>query len=412
MQSIDDDDDLERIVARDLPDPYCLGAWRHKLAGLTALATVVAGVALAGYGGASPVSAAGMVAAIPAQPAARPVAFARAVDPVASGGRPRSAFNAAAEAIRPSVMGIRAVGGATAGHPGFERIGSGIVVQPGGLVLTCNHVIAGASRVSASRFRHPNERIPLEVVATEGDLALLRMVGGPPVPPATFGDPSRLGVGDWVLAVGHPFGLGLSVSAGIVGRRNAEITLPGGQRQQGLLQTDAPINEGSSGGPLVNTNGEVVGVNMAILAPDGVFTGAGFAIDANRARSFVERNRRGPNPAPVALVQPAPPIRRAALGLGLTDLNPSLAASARFPATGGALVTSVVLNSPADRAQFARGDVITAIGERPITSVAAVGQALSGLGSTGMLPIQIWRHGRAQTLVIQMAPSFAEPGRG
>lgn len=406
-----DDVDVEKILAQNLPDPYCMGRWREMLGGLGVVATAVAAVAIWGSTSTSPVSAEGIASAPPAVAAeVTPVAFTQPTafaGPVAGN---RTTFNSAAQAVRPSVMGIRALGVASGGRPGFERIGSGIVVHTSGFVLTCNHVIAGASRVSASRFRHPTERIPLQLVATEGDLALLRMVGAPPVPAARFGDPNRLGVGDWVLAIGHPFGLGLSVSAGIVGRRNASLNLPGGRSQQGLLQTDAPINEGSSGGPLVNTRGEVVGVNMAILAPGGVFSGAGFAIDANRARSFVERHLgRTPGAAPVAL-SPPPVARPVALGVGLTDLNPALAAQAQYPAVGGAVVTSIVLNSPADRAQLARGDIITAIGGRPIGSVAAVGPALGGFVGATTLPIQIWRHGRSQTLVIEMIPAGSRRG--
>jgi serine protease Do len=99
-------------------------------------------------------------------------------------------------------------------------------------------------------------------------------------------------VGDWVLAVGHPFGLGLTVTAGIVGRRHGTLGIPGGQQYTGLLQTDAPINEGSSGGPLANLDGQVVGLNTAIYAPTGVFSGVGFAIPSNVIRDFLSRHLR------------------------------------------------------------------------------------------------------------------------
>jgi S1-C subfamily serine protease len=205
-------------------------------------------------------------------------------------GGDRTAFNMAASQIRPTVMGIHAtLSTPSNAEPGVERIGSGVIVDAGGYLVTCQHVIAGATAIHISRFGRSSERIPARLVAVEDDLALVYAPAASGSVPAVLGDSEQVQVGDWVLAVGHPFGLGLTVTAGIVGRRHGALTIPGGRQYTGLLQTDAPINEGSSGGPLVNMAGQVIGINTAIYAPTGVFSGAGFAIPANRVRIFLDR---------------------------------------------------------------------------------------------------------------------------
>lgn len=307
------DEHDEKLLPKNLPDPYCHKPWREMVGGLVVVAMLVAGVTIythhhSAVGGAMAVAGGTpghTLRAGPRPSGITPVAFTTRAGSLVPAPRspdlgPRTAFNSAAHIIRPSVVGIRTLSAAAGGRPGLERIGSGIVVSDAGYILTCAHVIEGASRISVSRFRHATERLPAELVATEGDLALLRVASGTPLPAARFADPRRLSVGDWVLALGHPFGMGLTVSAGIVGRRDAELTLPNGTRQGGLVQTDASINQGSSGGPLVNLDGEVVGLNMAIFSTDGVFSGAAFAIDGGRAFDFVQRHL-GAAPQPMGI---------------------------------------------------------------------------------------------------------------
>jgi S1-C subfamily serine protease len=205
----------------------------------------------------------------------------------------RTSFNVAAATIRPSVVGIRAtLNPSPGGRPALQRIGSGVAVDSGRYVVTCRHVIVGSSSISVTPFGTTNVQLAARTVAAEEDLALLELIEGSPLPAARFADSSRVMVGDWVLAVGHPFGLGLTVTAGIVGRRHSTLGIPGGQQYTGLLQTDAPINEGSSGGPLANLDGQVVGLNTAIYAPTGVFSGVGFAIPSNVIKDFLARHLR------------------------------------------------------------------------------------------------------------------------
>jgi serine protease Do len=249
-------------------------------------------------------------------------------------GKPRTAFNEAAQAVRPAVVGVRAGVIATqAALPSVERVGSGVVVDPSGYIVTCNHVLAGAADIVVNRFEQPYVQIPARMVAVEEDLALLKVRTDAPLRAATLADSDRVEVGDWVLAVGHPFGLGLTVTSGIVGRRHGVLSIPGGPQYTELLQTDAPINEGSSGGPLVNLAGEVIGLNTAIYAPTGVFSGAGFAVPSNRIRQFLARHlpsAPGASPAPGSL-----------WGIGVGDLSP--AQQAQLP-NGGVVVLAVESN--------------------------------------------------------------------
>lgn len=316
-----DEIDFEAEFARELDPPYCQGNWRQVVGGLGVTAAVVLGIAGKEYfqrGGASPsVRQVAMMQMQPAVPMSMAAAPGNPVRPVMAVGNPtnamgpapvpssdvrlvarndRTSFNAVAWNTRPSVVGIRALvdgGGTAAAATVFQRVGSGVVVDGTGHVVTCRHVIEGAKQITVSRFRHPSERLVAQVVAYENDLALLRVSGAKTFSPAVIGDSSRVMVGDWILALGHPFGLGLTVTAGIVGRRNTSLAVPGGRRYDELLQTDAPINEGSSGGPLVSMKGEVIGLNAAIYAPGGDFAGAGFAIPSNRIADFLTRNLPG-----------------------------------------------------------------------------------------------------------------------
>jgi serine protease Do len=206
---------------------------------------------------------------------------------------------------------------------------------------------------------------------------------------ATLGDSSQVGVGDWVLAVGHPFALGTTVTAGIVSRRDVTLALPGGRAQTGLFQTDAAINEGSSGGPLVNVAGDVIGINAAIYAPTGAFSGAGFAIPSNQVRAFLSSTLGASAPAGGAGVS--------RWGLGLVALTPDLASQLSFAGSAGVVVTSVAASSAADRAQLAKGDVITKIAGQPVNDVPSAMAIRDRLAPTEPVAIEFFRLGALGT---------------
>jgi serine protease Do len=271
----------------------------------------------------------------------------------------------------------------------LERSGSAVVVDPAGYAVTCTHVVMGASTISVRRFQEPERWSAARAVASDGDLTLLQITDGSPVPPATLADSSTVSVGDWVLAVGHPFQLGTTVTAGIVSRRDVTLALPGGRAQTGLFQTDAAINEGSSGGPLVNTAGEVVGINSAIYAPTGAFSGAGFAIPANQVRTFV-----------ASVLGPRVAATQSGWGIGLAELTPALAAELSY-AGAGVVVSNVAPDSAAARARLVKGDIITKIAGQPVDGVPSAMTIRGQLAANEAVTIEIFRGGVAQTVVLR-----------
>jgi S1-C subfamily serine protease len=232
------------------------------------------------------------------------------------------AFKRAAELVRPSVVNINAIrpiaptnatqrGAAFVdpldavplkmiGQRPFESVGSGVIVDSTGYVVTNHHVVTGATEVVAELFGGGGNCRALFVAEDRAnDLVLLRLTRGGPFTPVVFADSDKVRVGDWVLAVGNPFGLEHTVTHGIIsGMRNALVIA--GLNYRDLFQTDAPINAGSSGGALVDLEGRMIGLNTAIFAPTGVFNGTGFAIPSNRVRAFIERYLRPAGAAPSA----------------------------------------------------------------------------------------------------------------
>ena len=172
-------------------------------------------------------------------------------------------------------------------------IGSGIIVDPAGYILTCYHIVSQASNITVTPFGYEAKQYPARVIAKdEGlNLAVLRINTGYELPAATLGDFSRMEVADVVLAIGSPFGLEQSVTHGIISDTSRDIMIDG-KTYSGMMQTDVAINRGSSGGPLLTVNGEVVGINMAIYAPTGVYSGVSFAMPVNRAKGLLARTIR------------------------------------------------------------------------------------------------------------------------
>jgi S1-C subfamily serine protease len=335
-----------------------------------------------------------------------------------------NAFNVAATRISPSVVSISAirtqpppvhgdpngtrffdpfdgVPDRMIGQRAVEAVGTGIVVDPFGYVVTNRHVIDGAGVVFVSLSSTPDAHVSAQVLAADAndDLALLRIASPTALQPATLGDSSQVQVGDWVLAVGYPFGLQLTVTSGIVGSTGVPLTISG-RPYRGLLQTDAPINKGSSGGPLVNLQGEVIGINTAIYAPTGVFSGAGFAIPSNRVGAFVARSLD--RAAVLTAAPPSAPSATAWLGLGLVDVTPELGRQLNYAASGGAYVASVVLDSPAEDAEVVRGDVVMALADRPVLNVDSLESILRSLSPGQVVPITIWRGNRTITTMMRL----------
>jgi len=410
--------DFSSAMAAEMPAPYCEGPWKQWVIGLGATAVITLAITIEEHfrvgteaeAGAPPMLAQPSVPVAAPDNALIPVAatvpraepeWSQSPDPNLRlvAGKPRTPFNEAAQSIRPAVVGVRAIVAPTQPKlPSVERVGSGVIIDPAGYAVTCNHVVAGATSIGVSRLQQPYIQLPAGLIAVEEDLALLKIQADAPLPAAPLADSDQVQVGDWVLAVGHPFGLGLTVTSGIVGRRHGVLSIPGGPQYTELLQTDAPINEGSSGGPLVNLSGEVVGLNTAIYAPTGVFSGAGFAVPSNRIRQFLARHLPG---APGAALAPG-----ALWGIGVGDLSP--AQQAQFP-KGGVVVVAVETSSPAALLGIAPGDVIVSVAAQPIRDVGAMRGVQARLNANAPLTLQLSRQGQVYELTLN-TPSNLSAG--
>ena len=227
------------------------------------------------------------------------------------------------------------------------HVGSGFFVDGEGHIVTSEHVVADAAEVTVTL--HDGSRHEARVVGRDSrtDLAVLKIESGGSPPWLTFGDDGDARVGDWVVAIGNPFGFGGTVTAGILSARGRDIRAGG---YGDFLQVDAPINRGSSGGPLFDTRGRVIGVNAAIYAPAGGNVGIGFAVPATIAAPVVAE-----------LIEEGK-VSRGWLGVSLQPLTPELAESLGMEKADGVLVADVTADSPAARAGVLRADVVTAVG--------------------------------------------------
>ena len=250
--------------------------------------------------------------------------------------------------------------------------GSGFVVSPDGLIVTNAHVAGGADKIEVTFKDGRKLTATLKGVDEKTDLALLKVDGGrAPLPYVVFGDSSKVRPGDKVIAVGNPFGLGGTVTAGIVSATGREI---GSGPYDDYIQVDAPINRGNSGGPTFNLRGEVVGVNTAIFSPSGGSVGIGFAIAANLAKSVVDDLRDDGT------------VERGYLGVGIQGVDEDLARALKLDRPRGALVSRVETGSPAEKAGVRRGDVVLDFDGTPIDRVGQLIKAGKTNNSVHILP--------------------------
>jgi len=232
--------------------------------------------------------------------------------------------------------------------------GSGFIIDSSGFIATNNHVVGEAASVRVELA--DGRELPARVVGTDPqtDLALLKVDPvGAPLPTVRFGDSDATRVGEWVLAVGNPFGLGGSATAGIVSARGRQI---GAGPYDDFIQTDAPINPGSSGGPLFNTAGEGIGINTAIYSPSGANAGIGFAVPSRLAQHVIGQLKEGGR------------VERGWLGVSMQRLDQELAQAVGATDAKGALVATVERDSPAAQGGLRPGDVVVGFDGRPIES--------------------------------------------
>ena len=269
------------------------------------------------------------------------------------------------------------------GMPRAEGVGSGFIVDASGLIVTSHHVVKGAESVTVTLQDGHALEARIAGIDPKTDLALLEVDAGGSLPVVEFGDSDRTRVGDWVVAVGNPFGLGGTVTAGIVSGRGRDI---GSGPYDDYLQLDAPINRGSSGGPLFDRSGRVVGVNTAIFSPSGGNVGIGFAIPANVAKPVIESLRTDGK------------VDRGWLGVRIQRIGETMAEALGLEAPKGALVASVMPDGPAASAGLRPGDVILSFAGEPLDTMKDLPRIVAGVESGTEVDIEVWRDGARETL--------------
>ncbi len=272
------------------------------------------------------------------------------------------------------------------GGPGSGRsvsLGSGFIIDPAGYIVTNNHVIDGADEISVTLQDNTTLKATLVGKDDRVDLALLKVEGDKPFKFVPFGDSDTGRVGDWVLAIGNPFGLGGSVTAGIVSARGRDI-------RQGpyddFIQTDAAINRGNSGGPLFNMAGEVIGINTAIYSPSGGSVGIGFSVPANLAKSVVAQLREYGH------------ARRGWLGVRIQQVTPDIAESIGLKDTTGAMVAGVNEGGPADSAKIRNGDIILKFNGQDVKEMKSLPRIVAETVIGKDVPVLLWRDGKEVTV--------------
>jgi serine protease Do len=269
-------------------------------------------------------------------------------------------------------------------------LGSGFIIDPTGYVVTNNHVVGDAQEVSV--VFQDNSKHPAKVVGRDDktDLALLKIDAPKPLPYVTWGDSDNAKVGDWIMAVGNPFGLGGSVTAGIVSARGRDIHAG---PFDDFLQLDAPINRGNSGGPTFSMGGQVIGINTAIYSPSGGSVGIGFAIPSNLAKQVVAQLREHGK------------VERGWLGVQVQELTPEIAGSLGLAKDDpkGALVAVVQPNSPAAKAGVRQGDVIQGFNGKPVEKLRDLPRLVAEMPAGKQVDLTVWRDKHQEKLQTTIA---------
>ena len=269
----------------------------------------------------------------------------------------------------------------------ISSLGSGFVVDPSGIIITNNHVIAEADEITV--ILSDGTRLKAEVLGRDAktDLAVLRVEPAKDLPFVKLGDSDESRVGDWVMAIGNPFGLGGSVTAGIISARSRNINAG---PYDDFIQTDASINRGNSGGPLFNMDGEVIGVNTAIFSPSGGSVGIGFAIAANLAKPVIEQLREHGK------------TRRGWLGVKIQPVTDEIAESLALDPPRGALVASVFDPGPAAVAGFEAGDIVLKFDGMDVPRVRALPRIVAETAIGKAVEVEVWRKGELIKLSVKI----------
>ncbi|MBP7065195.1 DegQ family serine endoprotease [Ferrovibrio sp.] len=274
-----------------------------------------------------------------------------------------------------------------------HALGSGFIIDPAGYIVTNNHVVDGAAKIVVTLEDGSEHPAIVQGRDPKTDLALLKIEAGKPLPYVAFGDSDKARIGDAVVAVGNPFGLGGSVSAGILSARGRNLN---NGPYDSFLQIDAPINPGNSGGPIFDAEGRVIGIATAIYSPNGGSIGIGFGVPANLAASVTEQ------------LKASGKVERGWLGVSLQPLTEPLAKAMGRPNTEGVLVNSVLPDGPAAESGLHQGDVITALNGRPLRDGRDLATQIAGLKAGDTAKLTYWRDGKEKVLAVTIGSQPAE----
>ncbi|MFN4204456.1 MAG: DegQ family serine endoprotease [Tabrizicola sp.] len=266
-----------------------------------------------------------------------------------------------------------------------EALGSGFVISEDGYIVTNNHVIEGADEITIEFFSGKKLKAKLVGTDPKTDIALLKVESDKPLEFVSFGNSDLMRVGDWVMAVGNPLGQGFSVSAGIVSARGRELS----GSYDDYIQTDAAINRGNSGGPLFNMDGQVIGVNTAILSPNGGSIGIGFSMSSNVVSKVVDQLKQFGE------------TRRGWLGVKIQDISPEIAESMGLDQAAGALVADVP-DGPAKEAGIRAGDVITRFAGQEVSDAGDLTRRVADAPVGEAVPVIVLRGGKTETLQVTL----------
>ena len=277
-------------------------------------------------------------------------------------------------------------GGSATPHE-VTSLGSGFLVDPAGYIVTNNHVIEGAEEITVRTQDNTEYKAKLIGHDPKTDLALLKIDSPTPFPYVEWGDSDKARIGDWVVAIGNPFGLGGSVTAGIVSARQRDINAG---PYDDFIQTDAAINRGNSGGPMFDMQGKVIGINTAIFSPSGGSIGIGFALPASLAKPVIAQLRQFGH------------ARRGWLGVRIQSVTPELAEGLKMPKPIGALIAAVTDGGPAAKAGIKQGDVVISFNGQEIAEMRHLPRIVAETPFDTLVPVTVLRQGKELSFQVKL----------